>query len=138
MSMGKSAGGTIKFESDFAASAAVGTTVVADILWDPQQASAKIVYIPNAESWLLTDVYAVSATEATSFNPIVVFFKDTDRRLDNSKPLNTIIVTSAQRPNGLNADLEYEGGSQMIVKMINLVAHGTAADAIAYASYEKS
>jgi len=138
MSMGKSAGGTIKFESDFSASAAVGTSVVADILWDPQQASAKIVYIPNAESWLITDVYANSATEATSFNPIVVFFKDTDRRLDNSKPLNTIIVTSAQRPNGLNADLEYEGGSQMIVKMINLVAHGTAADAIAYASYEKS
>lgn len=138
MSMGKAAGGTLKFESDFGANAAVGTSIVSDITWDPQQASAKIVYIPNAETWLLTDVYAVSATEATSFNPIVSFFKDTDRKLDNSKPLNTVIVTSAQRPNGLNADLEYEGGSQMIVKMVNLIAHGTAADAIAYASYEKS
>ena len=134
----KAAGGTLLMEAAFTANGGVGETIVGSITWDPQQDSTKLVQIPIAETWQIVDLYSISTTDATTNNPQVEFYKDTDRKLDVSKPLGTVVVTSAQRPNGLNADLRYEGGSQMSVRFVALVTNASAATAKCQAAYEKS
>ncbi len=133
----KSAGGTMTLSAAFTASAAAGTIVLADITWDPRQSAVKEYIIPQSEIWLITDLYSNTTTDATSFNPEVQFLKDTDRIIDRSKPLNTVIITSAQRPNGLNGDLEYEGGSHLSAQFVARATSATAATANALANYEK-
>jgi len=139
MSMnGKAAGGTLLLEGSFSAGATAGTIAQADIKWNAKQAAAKLVQLPISETWQITDLYVTSATNATSNDPVVEFYKDTERLLDISKPLGTVIVSSAQRPNGLNADLRYEGGSQLSAQFVSLVTNAAASTPKAQASYEKS
>lgn len=139
MSMnGKAAGGTLLLSTTYPANSNDGDVRQADIKWNPKQASTKLVQIPISETWQITDIYATSATDATTNNPVVEFYKDTERLLDISKPLGTILVGSAQRPNGLNADLRYEGGSQLSAQFVALADNSASATAKAQASYEKS
>lgn len=133
----KSAGGTMTLSAAFLATDTAGAIHLANITWDPRQASVTNYIIPESEIWLITDVYANSTTEATAFNPEIQFLKDTDRIIDRSKPLNTIIITSAQRPNGLNGDLEYAGGSHLSAQFVARAAGAAALTATALANYEK-
>ena len=138
MSMVKSAGGSILYTAAFANAAVAGTQVQASIQWNLALSATKEVIIPTAETWILTDLFAASAADAgTDINPIVEFYKDADRKLDNSKFLNTVLVANTSRPNGLNANLEYEGGSHMTAIVISSVVAGAARNVKAVAPYEK-
>ena len=138
MSMVKSAGGSIIYTAAFANAAAAGTQIQASIQWNLQITAATEVIIPTAETWILTDLFVASAADGgTDINPVIEFYKDSDRKLDNSKFLNTVIVTSNSRPNGLNANIEYEGGSHMTATVISSVVAGAARNVKAVAPFEK-
>lgn len=138
MSMVKSAGGSIIYTASIANAAVAGTQAEADIQWNLKISATKEVIIPTAETWILTDLFAASTADAgTDVNPVLEFYKDSDRKLDNSKFLLTVLVSNNARPNGLNANLEYEGGSHMTATFITSVAAGAARSLKAIAPFEK-
>lgn len=137
MTAQKAAGGTLILTAAFANPSPVGTRVNVNIQWDPSISAASYVIVPDSEYWLITDVWALNATDATAVNPTLEFYKDQDRVLDRSKPLLTVLVTSAQRPPGLNSNLGYQGGSHMTVKAVANVAGAAVLTMRAYASFEK-
>ena len=138
MSMVKSAGGSILYTGSIANAAAAGTIEEADIQWNLKITASKEVIIPTAETWILTDLFVSSAADGgNETNPVLEFYKDSDRKLDNSKFLNTVLVTNTSRPNGLNANLEYEGGSHMTATFITSAAASAARSIKAVAPFEK-
>lgn len=138
MSMVKSAGGSILYTAAIANAAAAATIAEATIQWNLKITGTKEVIIPTAETWILTDLFASSAADAgNETNPVLEFYKDSDRKLDNSKFLNTVLVSNTSRPNGLNANLEYEGGSHMTATFITSAVATAARNIKAIAPYEK-
>lgn len=134
----KAAGGTVKVTASFANAAAAGTVVACDLEWSPTIGKQKEIIIPTSEYWLFTDLYTNNAAGAgTDVNPEIEFYKDADRILDRSQPLNTVIVTSAQRPNGLHGNLQYEGGTHMSAKAVSSVLAAAARTILAIAPFEK-
>ena len=135
----KSAGGNLQLSCNFANAAPAGTVIPMDLLWSSRIGSQKEIIIPTSEEWLLTDLFCNSATDAgTDVNPQVEFKKDNDRLLDTSQLLNTVIVTSNQRPNGLHGNLSYEGGSHMSAQAVSTKLAGGARSILAIAPYEKN
>ena len=134
-----SAGGTIQATATIPASAAIGQAVICTLLYDPSYATDTLVTIPQTERWRLTDVWIRAAADAgITTNCEIHFKKDVDRTVDRSKPLAVVLITAAQRPNGLNADIEYEGGSQLSMFAVPTVANDATADSVvAYIPYEK-
>ena len=134
----KAAGGTLIITGTYAASAAVGSRINCNIQWDPSIASQTYIIIPDSEYWLLTDVWAATSDDVNPSNPILEFYKDQDRVLDRSRPMAAVVITSAQRPPGLNSNLGYQGGSHMTVKAVNTVTADSTAEAIkVFCVYEK-
>ncbi|MDA8040855.1 MAG: hypothetical protein MPJ22_00335 [Pirellulales bacterium] len=135
----KAAGGNILLTCAYASSAAAGTVVPMDLQWSPRIGAQKEIIIPTSEEWLLVDLYVNSATDAgVDVNPQVEFKKDNDRLLDTSNFLNTVIVTSNQRPNGLHGNLSYQGGSHMSAQAISSAEAGAARSIKCVAPYEKN
>lgn len=122
----KSAGGNITITALSAVSEPAGTIKVCNLQWNPRIPAATEVIIPISEYWLLTDLFIAKSTDDGSAEPVIEFKKDNDRLLDTSQQLNVVLVTSAQRPNGLHAGLGYEGGSHMTANSISGVAIGAA------------
>lgn len=135
----KAAGGNIIITAAYLNGATAGTIVAAELQWNARIPAAAEIIIPISEYWLLTDLFVNSSADAgTEINPQVEFRKDNDRLLDTSQFLDTVIVTSNQRPNGLHAGLGYEGGSHMTANMISSVAATAARSVKAVAPYEKT
>ena len=138
MTAQKAAGGTLTLAASFANGAVAGTRVNMTIQWDPSITAANFYIIPDSEYWLITDCWAASAAGAgTDVNPIIEFYKDQDRVLDRSRPMNAVIITSAQRPPGLNSNLGYQGGSHLTCKAVSTAAAAAARSVTVYATYEK-
>lgn len=134
----KAAGGTMTLTGTVTGSAGIGTRIQADIQWDASVSAVKYFIIPASEYWLITDVYADNSADTTDANPQVEFYKDQDRVMDRSKPLKTIIITSTQRPPGLNTNIGYQGGSYLTVFFTTTRdANSTAQTARANVTYEK-
>ena len=140
----KAAGGTLTITATKTAAAgavAVGTVFNCDLRWDPRVAVKREIIIPISELWLLTDLYIASQAATGDYaggNPILEFRKDTDRVLDYSQPVDNVFVGLNARPNGLHANLQYEGGTHMSVNGIVTVLTAAGAGALAaYAPYEK-
>lgn len=131
------AGGTLIITGSHPANTAVGDRINCNLQYDASLSAAQFLIIPDSEFWMLVDLYCNSATEAGTTNDTIEFYKDQDRVLDRSRPLLTTLVTSAQRPNGLNTNIGYQGGSHMTVKAVALVASSAAETIKCYAPYEK-
>ena len=132
------AGGNIQLTAAIANAAPAGTIASMNLQWSARIAAAAEIIIPTAETWMLVDLYANSATDAgTDVNPQIEIRKDNDRLLDTSQFLNTVLVTSNQRPNGLHGNLVFEGGSHMTANAITSVVAGAARNILAITPYEK-
>ena len=133
-----SAGGTITLTAAFVANAEVGTIVPCNIKWTTTVAAENEVIIPISEMWLLTDCYVTSAANGGGdFDAQLRFKKDSDRLMDTSEILKTVVTSSNARPNGLHGNLQYEGGTHMQVEATNNVKHTSAANIRAYCPFEK-
>ena len=138
MQSNKAAGGTLIITMQHANNAPAGSRINCNLQYDPSLTASQFVIIPDSEFWLFVDLWAANATEAGSTNDEIEFYKDQDRIMDRSRPLLSVIVTSAQRPPGLNTNLGYQGGSHLTVKAVNLVAGpATAVPQKCYAPFEK-
>ena len=133
-----SAGGTITLTATFATNVPVGTIVPCNIKWSTTVSAENEVIIPISEMWLITDCYVTSNTNAA--DPLDVqlrFKKDSDRLMDTSEILVTVLTTANARPNGLHGNLQYEGGTHMQVEATNNVQNNTAPKVRAYCPFEK-
>lgn len=134
----KAAGGNITATNDIANAAAAGTISAMSLQWNPRITAAVEVIIPTAEVWMLIDCYVDSAADAgTDVFPQIECKKDNDRLLDTTNRLNSVILTSNQRPNGLHGNLIYEGGSHMTMNSITSKVAAAARSIIAIFPYEK-
>ena len=134
----KAAGGNIVATATIANAAPAGTIVAMQLQWNPRISAAFEIIIPTAESWMLTDLYYNSTIDAgTDVDSQIEIKKDNDRLLDTSKSANSIVVTSQQRPNGLNGNLVFEGGSHMTMNAITSVVAGAQRNLRAITPYEK-
>ena len=134
----KAAGGNIIASNAIADAAAAGTISVMNLQWNPRITAAVEVIIPTAEAWMLVDCYVDSAAGGgTDVNPQIEVKKDNDRLLDTTQRLNSVIVTSNQRPNGLHGNLLFEGGSHMTMNSITSVLAAAARTITAIFPYEK-
>ena len=134
-----SAGGTITLTAAFTNGAPVGTIVPCNIKWSTTVSAENEVIIPISEMWLLTDCYVTSATNAGDQADVQLRFKkDSDRLMDTSEILGTVLTSSNARPNGLHGNLQYEGGTHMQVEATNNVQTNVADRSIrAYCPFEK-
>lgn len=135
----KAAGGNIRVTATIPNATPAGRIIAASLQWTPVIPAAAEIIIPTQELWLLKDCYVTSdANAGGQTNPVLNIKKDNDRLLDTSEILNVVNVTSAQRPNGLHANLQFEGGTHMTIEAVIGVA-ATAARAIsAIVPFEKS
>ena len=134
----KAAGGNILATASYASGDDAGTIKAMNLQWNPRLTAAAEIIIPTSESWMLVDLYANSAADAgTDVNPQIELRKDNDRLLDTSQFLETVIVTSNQRPNGLHGNLVYEGGSHMTANSISSEDAAAARSVKAVIPYEK-
>lgn len=134
----KSAGGSIIATADIANAAAAGTIAAMDLSWNPRGDKQKEIILPTSEAWMLVDCYVDSSAGAgTDVNPVIEIRKDQDRLLDTSQRLNSVLVTSNQRPNGLHGNLLFEGGSHMTMTAITTNDSGGARNINAIFPFEK-
>ena len=133
-----SAGGTITLAAAFTANVPVGTIVPCNIKWSTTVSAENEVIIPISEMWLLTDCYVTSATNAGDQADVQLRFKkDSDRLMDTSEILGTVLTSSNARPNGLHGNLQYEGGTHMQVEATNNVQTTAIRNIRAYCPFEK-
>ena len=133
-----SAGGVITLTADFTASAPVGTIVPCNIKWSTTVSAENEIIIPISEMWLLTDCYVTSIGNAgNDVDCQLRFKKDSDRLMDTSEILATVVTSYNARPNGLHGNLQYEGGTHMQVEATNNVLSTTARKIRAYCPFEK-
>lgn len=137
MQSSKAAGGTLIVTGSFAANDTAGTRVNCNLQFDPSLSATQFLIVPDSEFWLIVDLWVRNATDHTTHDAEVEFYKDQDRIMDRSRPLSSAILSSAQRANGLNTNLGYQGGSHMTVKAVALETSATAGNLRAYAPYEK-
>ena len=133
-----SAGGTITLTAAFGASAPIGTIVPCKIKWSTTVSAENEVIIPISEMWLITDCYVTSNANAGDTADVQLRFKkDSDRLMDTSEILITVLTTSNARPNGLHGNLQYEGGTHMQVEATNNVQTDSTENIRAYCPFEK-
>ena len=134
-----SAGGVITLTAQIKQNAVVGTIVPCNIKWSTTVAAQNEVIIPISEMWLLTDCYVTSkANGGEDQDAQLRFKKDSDRLMDTSEILVTVVTSSNARPNGLHGNLQYEGGTHMQVEATNNVQTDQANRNIrAYCPFEK-
>lgn len=135
---GKAAGGNIDATGAFLNAALAGTIIALDLEWNARIGKEKEIIIPTAETWTLTDLYyASTAAAGTDVNPVIEVKKDNDRLLDTTNRALSLLVTSNQRPNGLHANLQFEGGSHMTMNAISNAIAGAARTITGTMPYEK-
>jgi len=133
-----SAGGTISLTATIKNTSPIGTIVPCNIKWSTTISAENEVIIPISEMWLITDCYVTSAANGGGTADVQLRFKkDSDRLMDTSEILGTVVTTFNARPNGLHGNLQYEGGTHMQVEATNNVQHTSAANIRAYCPFEK-
>ena len=127
----KSAGGIILATASIANGAAAGTITALDLKWSPLVGASKEVIIPANELWEIKDAYVITAVDAGSGDilPQVNLKKDNDRIMDTTEILDAIVISNTSRPNGLHANVRYEGASHISADVITNAA-ATAARAL--------
>ena len=122
MSPSKAAGGVILAQTSitFAANEKIpaGTKYDLDLKWNPDATPQTTIIIPANETWELKDLYLSTTLPpgvlAAGFSASQVKIKkDADRIMDYSEVLAAVITTNPGRPNGLHANITYEGASQL-------------------------
>ena len=122
MSPSKAAGGVILATALIPAGSAqskvpAGTKYDLNLKWNPDATPQTTIIIPANETWELKDLYlstALAGPVAAGFNASQVKVKkDADRIMDYSEVLAAVITTNPGRPNGLHANITYEGASQL-------------------------
>ena len=122
MSPSKAAGGVILATAviPFTAGQKIpaGTKYDLNLKWNPDATPQKTIIIPANETWELKDLYLstelVAGPLAMGFSASQVKIKkDADRIMDYSEVLAAVITTNPGRPNGLHANITYEGASQL-------------------------
>ena len=146
MSPSKAAGGVILATADIPAGAiAAGTKFDLDLKWNPDATPQKTIIIPANETWELKDLYLSAALPAAVLGALfnasqVKIKKDADRIMDYSEVLAAVITTNPGRPNGLHANITYEGASQLSAEIQttgSIAAPGAAVKLIILIPYEK-
>ena len=123
MSPSKAAGGVILATATISIGSAAGkipagTKYDLNLKWNPDATPQTTIIIPANETWELKDLYL--STELPG-GPLAMGFsasqvkikKDADRIMDYSEVLAAVITTNPGRPNGLHANITYEGASQL-------------------------
>lgn len=135
----KAAGGSIIATASVANADPAASIYPMSLQWTPSIAAASEIIIPAQELWTLKDLYVTSSENAgMDIIPQINIKKDNDRLLDTSEYLDVVLVTSNSRPNGLHANLEFEGASHMTMDLITSVVAGAARAVRAIVPYEKS
>ena len=133
-----SAGGTITLTATIPNASPIGTIVPCNIKWSTTVAAQNEVIVPISEMWLLTDCYVTSTSNGGGqADAQLRFKKDSDRLMDTSEILTTVVTSSNARPNGLHGNLQYEGGTHMQVEATNNVLTDAARSIRAYCPFEK-
>lgn len=124
----KAAGGIIIATATIANNQAVGSIIPMNLKWNPSVSPEKEVIIPANELWELKDAYCIIAGDAAAnFLPQINVKKDQDRIMDVTEILSAIVISNQSRPNGLHANIRYEGASHM---SMDLVVNGTNATGV--------
>ena len=136
----KSAGGIIIATASVASGAAAGTISAMDLKWSPLVGASKEVIIPANELWEIKDAYVISATDAGSGDviPQVNLKKDNDRIMDTTEILDAVVISNTSRPNGLHANVRYEGASHISADLITNKLSTGAANLRVIFPFEKS
>jgi len=135
----KAAGGSIIATATVPNATAAASILPMNLQWTPSIGAANEIIIPAQELWLLKDLYVTSSANAgTDIIPQINIKKDNDRLLDSSEYLDVVLVTSNSRPNGLHANLEFEGASHMTMDLVTSVVAGAERAVRAIIPYEKS
>ena len=136
----KSAGGIIFATASVPNGAAAGSIIAMDLKWSPLVGSSKEVIIPANELWEIKDAYCISAADAGAADvlPQVNLKKDNDRIMDTSEILDAVVVSNTSRPNGLHANVRYEGASHISADLIINDAASAAREIRVIFPFEKS
>lgn len=120
-----------------AASAAVNTIQLVNIGTSPEVATVTTLVIPQTQTWIITDVYILTAGAAGTSDPQLRFVKNQVNTVGQIAPLSALLVTANSRPQ-LNPKLGFEGNSQLQIYSITTVVNDATADSItAYAPVDK-
>lgn len=127
----------ITLTATVAASAVVNTQALMSIATSPEVATVTTLNIPSRQTWVITDLYILTAANGGTSNPQLRFVKNQTNIVGQSAPLSALLVSNNSRPI-LNPKLGFEENSQMQVYYITTVANDTVADSlIAYAPVDK-
>ena len=85
----------------FAITAPVATVIAATMQTDPTVAAVTELQVPLTENWIATDVYILAATGGgtpTVINPVISMDKNRGRKLVQTPPLSSMLITNNTRP----------------------------------------
>jgi len=114
----------------YAAAAPVATVIAATMQTDPTVAVVTELQVPLTENWIATDVYILAATGAgtpTVINPVISMDKNRGRKLVQTPPLSSMLITNNTRPRFSPQPIGFEGGSIVRMFATSTVVNGVAA-----------
>ena len=114
----------------FAITAPVATVIAATMQTDPTVAVVTELQVPLTENWIATDVYILAATGAgtpTVINPVISMDKNRGRKLVQTPPLSSMLITNNTRPRFSPQPIGFEGGSIVRMFATSTVLNGGAA-----------
>ena len=113
----------------YAAAAPVATVIAATMQTDPTVAVVTELQVPLTENWIATDVYILAATGAgtpTVINPVISMDKNRGRKLVQTPPLSSMLITNNTRPRFSPQPIGFEGGSIVRMFATSTVVNGGA------------
>ena len=113
----------------FAITAPVATVIAATMQTDPTVAVVTELQVPLTENWIATDVYILAATGAgtpTVINPVISMEKNRGRKLVQTPPLSSMLITNNTRPRFSPQPIGFEGGSIVRMFATSTVVNGGA------------
>ena len=113
----------------FAITAPVATVIAATMQTDPTVAVVTELQVPLTENWIATDVYILAATGAgtpTVINPVISMDKNRGRKLVQTPPLSSMLITNNTRPRFSPQPIGFEGGSIVRMFATSTVVNGGA------------
>jgi hypothetical protein len=113
----------------FAVTAPVATVIAATMQTDPTVAAVTELQVPLTENWIATDVYILAAAGGgtpTVINPVITMDKNRGRRLVQTPPLSSMLITNNTRPRFSPQPIGFEGGSIVRMFATSTVVNGGA------------
>ena len=114
------------------ASDVAGTIDVVSLKTDPTVSAVTELQVPLTENWIATDMYILASADAGTSNPIVTMDKNRGRKLVQTPPLGSMLITNNTRPRFSPQPIGFEAGSIIRMFTLTTIDNDATADSIKF------